>query len=252
METVEFLIPPAPRASQNIPDVGASDFLVTLMAMAGHDLRQPLQLMTSAHDILATMPLTKHERGELAQAANAAAQFAGMLGQLVEAVQLQEQAREDLAAPVPLRPILEDLAVEFEMPARLKAIDFRVASSRDIVLSHPVLLTAMLRNLVRHAIDCTPAGGSVSITSRQRGPELHIVLRDTGRGIRAAALSKIFNAFERADESPSGGLGLGLFIVKRVADLLGHAIDVRSFDGCGSSFTVRATRADHSRMQLVA
>ena len=101
------------------------------------------------------MPLSKSERQELAQATDAVAQLAGMLGQLVEAVQLHEQARRDLATPVQLRPILEDLAVEFETPARLKAIEFRVASSRDVVLSHPVLLIGMLRNLVRNAIDYT-------------------------------------------------------------------------------------------------
>lgn len=54
MKTVEFLIPSAPRARQNIPQVGASDSLITLIAMAGHDLRQPLQLITSAHDVFAT------------------------------------------------------------------------------------------------------------------------------------------------------------------------------------------------------
>jgi len=252
MEIIDFRIPSAPCVSQNIREVRASDFFVTLMAMAGHDLRQPLQVITSAHDVLATMPLTKQERQELAQAADAVAQLAGMLGQLVEAVQLHERARRDLATPVQLRSILEDLAVEFETAARLKAIEFRVASSRDVVLSHPVLLTGMLRNLVRNAIDYTPPGGSVFVISRQRGPERHISVCDTGVGIRPDALSKIFNAFERADQSRPEGVGLGLFIVKRAADLLGHRIEVRPFQGTGSCFTVRAIRADRSRMKRVA
>ena len=93
MEIVEFLVPSAPLISQSIPQVGAGDFLMTLMAMAGHDLRQPLQLITSAHDVLATMPLTKEQRRELAQAANAVTQLAGMLDQLVEALQLPERAQ---------------------------------------------------------------------------------------------------------------------------------------------------------------
>jgi signal transduction histidine kinase len=97
METVELLMP-VPRVSQNIRGIGAGDFLVTLMAMAGHDLRQPLQLITSAHDVLATMPLTEKQREELAQAADAVAQIAEMLGQLVEAVQLYERGNDDRAA----------------------------------------------------------------------------------------------------------------------------------------------------------
>ena len=89
---------------------------------------------------------------------------------------------------------------------------------------------------MRNAIDYTPPGGSVFVTTRQRGPELHIEVRDTGIGISAHALDTIFNAFQRANDSRPDGLGLGLFIVKQTADLLGHGIDVRSIEGRGSCF----------------
>jgi signal transduction histidine kinase len=65
-------------------------------------------------------------------------------------------------------------------------------------------------------------------------------VRDTGVGIRAKALSTIFGAFQRGDESRSDGLGLGLFIVKHAADLLGHRIEVCSVEGRGSCFTIVA------------
>lgn len=252
MKTVECLIPSTPRVRPSIAQAGSSDFLLTLMAMAGHDLRQPLQLITSAHDILARMQLTKGQRRELVQAADAVTQLTGMLTQLVEAVQLHESACDDLTAPVLLRPILEDLTAEFEAAARLRGIHFRVTNSREVAHSHPVLLTGILRNLVRNAIDYSLPGGSVLVTSRQRGPELHISVRDTGVGIRADALPKIFDAFERLDRSRSDGLGLGLFIVKRAADRLGHRIEVRSVEGSGSCFTLRTLRAERFRMKRVA
>ena len=75
------------------------------------------------------------------------------------------------------------------------------------------------------------------VTSRRCGAELRIDVRDTGVGIRAGALSEIFRAFQRADESRTDGLGLGLFIVKHAADLLRHRIEVRSAEGRGSCFT---------------
>jgi signal transduction histidine kinase len=258
METIELLIPSATRGNQTSRTIGDrasrgsspvhSDFTATLLAMAGHDLRQPLQLITSAHDVLSTMLHNAEQREELAHAAGATAQLARMLGQLVEAVQLQQQAAEDLSVSVQLRPLLEDLAAEFDEPARAKGIALRITSARGVAFSHPVLLTSMLRNLIRNAIDYTPPGGSVSIASHQRGPELLIDVRDTGTGIRANALSVIFDAFRRADESRSDGLGLGLFIVKRAADLLGHRVDVHSVEGCGSRFTVvtRAAQSDVS------
>jgi two-component system CheB/CheR fusion protein len=166
-----------------------------------------------------------------------------MLGQLVEALQLRERSGDDLRFPVPMRPILEGLAEEFAEMARLKGITLVVTAARGTAFSHPVLLTGMVRNLIRNAIDYTPSGGSVFVTSRRCGPELRIEVRDTGVGIRATALSAIFNAFQRADDSRTDGLGLGLFIVKHAADLLGHRVDVRSTENHGSCFTIIADAA---------
>ena len=225
---------------------GDSDFSAILLAMAGHDLRQPLQVITSAHDVLAQTVDGEEQREELARAEDATAQLANMLDQLVEALQLRERSGDDLHHPVPLSPILDDLAAEFAEAARLKGITFLVTATRCAVLSHPVLLTGILRNLIRNAIDYTPPGGGVFVTSRRCGPELRIEVRDTGVGIRAIALSAIFRAFQRVDESRPDGLGLGLFIVKHAADLLGHGVEVRSIEGHGSCFTVVANVARYS------
>jgi len=215
-------------------------FLATLLAIAGHDLRQPLQMITNAHDILARTVHSGEQREELAEAKDATERLATMLGQLVEALQLHEQSGDHLHYLVPLRHILDDLAAEFNKSARLKGITLRVTSARGTALSHPVLLSGMLRNLIRNAIDYTPPGGSVFVASRRSGSELRIEVRDTGVGMPANALSNIFRAFQRADESRTDGLGLGLFIVKHAADVLGHRVEVRSAEGRGSCFTIVA------------
>jgi two-component system, OmpR family, phosphate regulon sensor histidine kinase PhoR len=252
METIGFFdaVPSAVAAGWETQRVGGtvsrdadqagSDFSATLLAMAGHDLRQPLQVITSAHDILAQTLASEEQREELNRAGDATAQLACMLGQLVEALQLRERSGDDLHLPVLLRPVLENLEAQFAEAARLKGIAFLVTATRCVAVSHPVLLTGMLRNLIRNAIDYTPPGGSVFVTAHRRGSELRIEVRDTGVGIHASALSMIFRAFQRADESRPGGLGLGLFIVKHAADLLGHRIEVRSAEGRGSCFTVVA------------
>jgi two-component system phosphate regulon sensor histidine kinase PhoR len=227
-------------------DQADSDFSATLLAMAGHDLRQPLQVITSAHDVLAHTLFSEEHREELNRAEDATARLASMLGQLVEALQLRVRSNDDLHLPVPLDSVLEDLAAEFDETARLKGITFLVTATRWMALSHPVLLTGILRNLIRNAIDYTPPGGGVFVTSRRCGPELRIAVRDTGVGIRAGALSTIFRAFQRADETRTDGLGLGLFIVKHAANLLGHRVEVRSAEGRGSCFTVVASPARYS------
>jgi two-component system, OmpR family, phosphate regulon sensor histidine kinase PhoR len=252
METVALLdaVRSAPAANWDTRRTGNAlshranqahnDFSSTLLAMAGHDLRQPLQLITSAHDVLALTLASEEQREELTRAADATAQLAGMLGQLVEALQLYEQSGNDLRVPVPLLPVLEALAAEFAEMATQKGITFLVTATRCVAISHPVLLTGMLRNLIRNAIDYTPPGGGVFVTSRRCGSELRIEVRDTGGGIHASALSTIFGAFQRADTSRTDGLGLGLFIVKHAADLLGHHVEVRSVERRGSRFTVVA------------
>ena len=101
----------------------------------------------------------------------------------------------------------------------------------------------MLRNLIRNAIGYTPAGGGVFVTTRRCGAEMRIAVRDTGVGIRASALSTIFKAFQRAEESQPDGLGLGLFIVKHAANVLGHRVEVHTAEGRGSCFTVVANAA---------
>ncbi len=214
------------------------DFSSALLVMAGHDVRQPLQLITAAHDRLARFLHGSEQRQELARAAAATTQLAEMLNQLVEAVRLREQSGDDLHVIVPLRPILDGLASEFTKPAWLKGVSLRIPPAGHALLSHPVLLTGMLRNLIRNAIDYTPRGGAVCVTCCRYGSELRIEVRDTGVGIRANALPAIFKAFQRSDESGVDGLGPGLFIAKYAADLLGHRVRVRSAEGIGSTFAI--------------
>src|SRR5260370_6682435 len=191
--TVESWYPGPSRDSYALPGMGFespdgfggvdNDFCATLLAMAGHDLRQPLQVITSAHDVLARILHSDKQREELARAADATAQLARMLGQLIEALQLRERSGDHLHVPVPLRPVLEDLAAEFAEPARLKGIELRVIPACAAVLSHPVLLSGILGNLMRNAIDYTPRGGRVFVGCCRRGSQVHLQIRDSGAGI---------------------------------------------------------------------
>ena len=223
-----------------------AEFLATLVAIAGHDLRQPLQCIKSAHNVLAALLHTEEQWRQLSVAEAAIAQLVSMLDQLVDTVQLHEGSRQALRVPTPVSPLLDRLAHELNRSARRKGIVFRIGEARTSVLSHPVLLTSLMRNLVRNAIDYTPSGGFVSVTCEERGRELHIHVCDSGPGIDPDALAIVFKAFQRLDPDQGEGLGLGLFIVRRVAELLGHRIDVCSAEGYGSRFTI-VTRAASSR-----
>jgi two-component system CheB/CheR fusion protein len=218
--------------------------------MASHDLRQPLQVMLAALDLLTAQIHGGREHGYVKRAAQAAAELAGKLDLLVDAVRLGEELMDNACQPTPLSNLLEGVSVELADAARLKRIKLRVVDTNITMLSHPVLLSGILRNLLRNAIEYTPHGGRVLIGCRSRSAKAYIEVRDSGVGIPEAELTQIFTAFHRADSSRGDGLGLGLFIVKRAADLLRHPIEVRSAVGRGSCFTVMA--ATCSPQQCVA
>lgn len=109
--------------------------------------------------------------------------------------------------------------------------------------SNPVLLHGILRNLIRNAIDYTPRGGGVLVAARRRGTAMHLEVRDSGVGVPAAELAHVFRPFYRVDTTRVDGFGLGLFIVKRAAAFLGHAIELYSAVGQGSRFVIVADTA---------
>ena len=106
------------------------------------------------------------------------------------------------------------------------------------VVSNPVLLSCILRNLLTNAIKYTEPGGRILIGCRRRGAEVRIDVYDTGIGIPEAQLPRIFGAFTRLTPERSDGLGIGLSIVRRALDVLGHRIEVRSIVREGSLFSI--------------
>jgi two-component system phosphate regulon sensor histidine kinase PhoR len=114
-----------------------------------------------------------------------------------------------------------------------------VQTTRAAVVSNPVLLEGILRNLVRNAVTYTEPGGRILIGCRRAQQDLRIDVYDTGVGISPEYLPRIFDAFQRVDSTRADGLGIGLFVVRRAVELLDHRVQVRSAIGCGSRFSVR-------------
>ena len=217
-----------------------------LLAIASHDLRQPLQVIIGAHDILAKSLGGGVERRQLARVGGATTQLGKKLDELVEALRLFEPASAALEETVELGPIFAQAQAEFLEPARLRGITLRIIPTGAAVSSNAVLLRGILHNLIRNAIDYTPQGGRVLVAARRRGAAVHLEVRDNGIGIPANELAEIFKPFHRADRTRVEGLGLGLFIVKSAAEFLGHSVEVRSMLGRGSCFIVAAIASARS------
>jgi His Kinase A (phospho-acceptor) domain len=154
----------------------AVDFYATVLAMASHDLRQPLQAIVGAHELLAGRLTTRPEREHLERGEQASAQLEEKLDQLVDALQLHQRAGGVEPEPVRLEPIFKRLARQLEGPARRKGIDFRLLPTRTAIMSQPVLLDGILRNLARNPITHRGEGVSSSVAGSE---ELQFVSRFT-------------------------------------------------------------------------
>jgi two-component system, OmpR family, phosphate regulon sensor histidine kinase PhoR len=207
------------------------EFNAVLLAMAGHDLRQPLQVVLSAFSLLARYHPEGRGREFIEHGELAVARLTGQLDRLIEALRLNEQSRGIEQAPVALQPLFARLCCDEATAAAQQGLELRVCPTSATVMSDSVLLEAMLRNLLSNALKHTRAGGRILVGCRRRGPYVRIEVHDTGVGIPKEHLSRVFDAFHRLHPTRSDGLGLGLFVVRRAADLLGHRIGVRSTVG---------------------
>lgn len=111
----------------------------------------------------------------------------------------------------------------------------------------PRHIRQVLINIMSNAVKYTPSGGSVTLSAAIVGDKARISVKDTGVGISKEDLKRLFNRFERADDSYSRdqvGTGLGLSLTKHLVELNGGRIDVESAPGAGSTFTVLAPLAD--------
>ena len=130
--------------------------------------------------------------------------------------------------------IVESMHIEAERSGI--AIETRYADGPLVIAGDRFALGRVYRNLITNAIQATEAGGRVSIATVRDGDHVKISVTDTGSGIPAERLSKVFDDFVTTKRR---GLGLGLAISKRIVEQLDGTITVESEVGRGTSFTLR-------------
>ena len=216
----------------------ASDFQAALLGMAGHDLRQPLQIIQGTYDLLRTRFRGRSEQDLLESGEQAIIRLTEQLNRLLDALRLHEFTKTIEITSVSLAPLFWSLCSESEDAALGRGIEMRVCPTEIRVKSNPVLLSGILRNLVTNAVKYTEPGGRILIGCRRSGREVRIDVYDTGIGIPPERLPSIFEAFERLDSARCDGLGIGLFVVRRALEVLGHRIEIRSAVSQGSRFSV--------------
>ncbi len=210
------------------------------LASASHDLRQPLQTLVLLQGLLAKAVEGPKALQLVTRVDETLSAMAGMLNTLLDINQIEAGTVRAQISTFPLGDLLERLRDEFAYHADTKRLSLRLVPCRLSIASDPRLLEQMLRNLISNALKYTQAG-KVLIGCRRRSGHLRIEIWDSGVGIDAGDLLEIFDEYHQVDNAArerSRGLGLGLSIVKRLGDLLGHLVQVRSVPGKGSVFSI--------------
>jgi CheY-like chemotaxis protein len=149
---------------------------------------------------------------------------------------------------VPLQPLFDAIDLHEQTAALLKGVHLRFRAQSMSVLSDPVLLDQIVRNLVSNAVRYTERGGVLVSARQRRSGTVLLQVWDTGRGIPVEAQGLVFEEFVQLDNpgrDRSKGLGLGLAIVQRSVRLLGARLSLRSLPGRGSCFTLELPLAAH-------
>jgi two-component system, OmpR family, phosphate regulon sensor histidine kinase PhoR len=224
----------------------AGDFQAALLGMAGHDLRQPLQIIQGTYELLRTRACSLKEQAWLDRGERAIGSLREQLDRLLGAACLYEYTKKLEMSSVALAPLFWRLCNENEDAALRRGIYMRACATKAHVLSNAVLLSGILRNLVTNAVKYTEPGGRILVGCRRSGAEVRIDVYDTGIGIAPEQLVRIFDAFERLDSARCDGLGIGLFVVRRALDVLGHRIEVSSTVSKGSRFSIIAPASNNA------
>lgn len=214
------------------------------LAAASHDLRQPLQTLSLLQGLLARRVQDAKAQELLTRFEETLGAMSGMLNALLDINQIEAGTVKADIKDVCVQKILTKLRQELTLTGQAKGLDFRVVDSSLIVHTDPNLLEQMLRNLISNAFKYTHTG-KVLLGCRRNGNSVQIEIWDTGIGIPAAELKLIFDEYHQIDNDArerSKGLGLGLSIVQRLGNLLGHQIHVKSRQSKGSVFAIEVGR----------
>ncbi|MBL4869986.1 MAG: hybrid sensor histidine kinase/response regulator [Robiginitomaculum sp.] len=226
---------------------GANVSKTRFLAAASHDLLQPLNAARLFLGAIKTNDNGNKDIGKMVSKADHAIQSADkLLKGLLDISRLDHGGMSAQMSILPLGPLLEDIYDEALPMVKKAGLDIRLVPTRLRVLSDPNLLTSILRNYVSNARRYTQSGG-ILIGARRVGKEkIRIEIWDTGQGISIDDQERVFDEFHRLNASrfdDDRGIGLGLAVVKRMAELLGATTVLRSKVGKGSVFSVTVMRS---------
>jgi PAS domain S-box-containing protein len=209
------------------------------LATASHDLRQPLQTLQLLQAAMTRQPGIAPFAPLLDRQQQALTAMTDLLNALLDVSKLESGTIQVNREKVPLQPLLADLRQQFESVAAQRNLQLLVSVPSEVLWTDRVLLRQLLQNLIANALRYTNSG-TVTVRGNRSAAGLTLEVEDTGVGIPADKLERIFDEYYQIDHNSGGtkGFGLGLTIVKYISRVLEFPVAVRSQPGTGTCFGI--------------
>lgn len=217
------------------------DFVGTM----SHELRTPLNVILGYNELMregAFGTLSAEQCDILERMNKSATQLLDLINATLDLSRMQSQSVPMSLSRVSVHDLFTDLEAEFRSLHRKSAVklEWQVEPGLPILQTDPVKLKMVLKNLIGNALKFTDEG-VVSTIARAQDNGVTFLVRDTGIGIPSEARTLVFEPFRQVDSSMTrrhGGVGLGLYIVRQLLDLLGGSVSLESELGKGSAFSI--------------
>jgi NtrC-family two-component system sensor histidine kinase KinB len=222
----------------------------SVISTVSHQLKTPLTSVRMAIHLLLEEkvgPLTEKQAELLVAAREDSDRLYMILNNLLDISRIESGRVQMELCPVSPRSIILDGVEPYRRAAQDQGVTLAVDLPDDLpdVQADVTRINHVFGNLLSNALRFTSPGGQITLSAEIEGAWIKFCVSDTGRGIPARFLSRIFEQFFRVpDQGPEASAGLGLAIVKEIVEAHGGTVGVESLEGKGSTFTFTLRRAD--------
>jgi two-component system phosphate regulon sensor histidine kinase PhoR len=234
-------------------EIARRDFFIN----ASHELRTPLASISAAAETLEVVSKPTDSERFRAIIQSEAERMSQLVEEMLALARLESGLSEPQMETVGMESLLEETVESIRPQAEREGLSLRYegrnGDSETMIVADPELVERALLNLLHNAVKFTVSGGSIQVLSEigdpsDPAPMVWIRVRDTGIGIEPAEQSRIFQRFYRVDRArqSGGGTGLGLAVVRHIAEVHGGAVSLESAPGVGSTFGFSVPLAQQS------
>ena len=218
----------------------AAELRKQVLAVVSHDLRSPLGAIVMGTSLLADGMRGDRERRQLTAIRNASDRITSMIDLLLESARIDSGTLEIHPEPIQVRWLIDQTVQLFQARAASRDVELRVGPVPEIEIAVDAeRMIRVLSNLISNALKHTPSHGAITVAAERREPTITITVVDTGSGIAADRLPKVFDRYWHGEGEVIGdSLGLGLYICKQIVEAHGGKIAAESELGHGTTIRI--------------